>query len=103
MSSAADAVRSAIRRSGPITFDRFMAEALYGPGGFFATGRGAGRAARDFVTSPQVGALFGALVARELDTQWVGLGRPDPFVVIEVGAGSGRLAQIGRASCRERV
>ncbi len=93
MSSAADAVRSAIRRSGPITFDRFMAEALYGPGGFFATGRGAGRAARDFVTSPQVGALFGALVARELDEQWVGLGRPDPFVVIEVGAGSGRLAR----------
>ena len=32
-------------------------------GGFFTRGRGAGRAGRDFVTSPEVGPLFGALVA----------------------------------------
>ena len=45
-----------------------MELALYEPdGGFFAPGSGAGRAGRDFVTSPEVGPLFGACVARALD------------------------------------
>lgn len=83
-----------IRREGPIPFDRFVEGALYDPdGGFFAQGRGAGRAGRDFVTSPEVGSLFGALVARAFDRHWEELGRPDPFVVVEAAAGSGRLAR----------
>src|SRR5689334_22632426 len=70
-----------------------MEAALYDdPDGFFARGRGAGRAGADFVTSPEVGPLFATLVARALDRSWVRLGRPDPFVVVEAGAGSGRLA-----------
>lgn len=69
-----------------------MDSALVGSGGFFTTGRGAGRAGADFVTSPEVGVLFGAVVARALDGWWRELGSPDPFVVIEVGAGRGRLA-----------
>jgi NADH dehydrogenase [ubiquinone] 1 alpha subcomplex assembly factor 7 len=82
-----------IRRNGPITFADFQAAALYDPdGGFFATGGGAGRAGRDFVTSPEVGSLFGLLVAGALDAAWQRLGAPDPFVVVEVGAGRGRLA-----------
>jgi SAM-dependent MidA family methyltransferase len=66
--------------------------ALYGEGGFFATGHGAGRGGRDFVTSPEVGTLFGALVARALDGWWDDLGGPDPFLVVDAGAGRGRLA-----------
>jgi SAM-dependent MidA family methyltransferase len=54
---------------------------------------GAGRAGADFLTSPEVGSLFGALVARALDRWWDELGRPDPFLVIEGGAGRGRLAR----------
>ncbi|HEX2191650.1 MAG TPA: SAM-dependent methyltransferase, partial [Acidimicrobiales bacterium] len=65
---------------------------LYHPqGGFYSGGGGAGRR-RDFLTSPEVGPLFGAVVARALDEWWAGLGRPDPFVVVEAGAGSGTLA-----------
>lgn len=82
-----------IEREGPISFGAFMDAALYDPrDGFFTTGGGAGRAGRDFVTSPEVGTLFGALVARALDAEWRALGHPDPFVVIEAGAGRGRLA-----------
>jgi SAM-dependent MidA family methyltransferase len=67
---------------------------LYGPEvGFFASGRGAGRAGGDFVTSPEIGSLFGACVARALDRCWGEMGRPDPFVVMEAGAGNGRLAR----------
>jgi SAM-dependent MidA family methyltransferase len=83
-----------IRREGPIPFDRFVELALYEPGvGFFASGRGAGRAGRDFVTSPEVGPLFGTCVARALDRAWQEQGAPDPFFVVEAGAGRGRLAR----------
>ena len=81
-----------IHRGGPIPFDAFVDEALYGDGGFFARGKGAGRSGHDFVTSPEVGSLFGAVVARSLDRFWDELGVPDPYLVVEAGAGSGRLA-----------
>ena len=77
----------------PIPFSEYMERALYEPGtGFYAE---AGRAGRrgDFVTSPEVGPLFGAVVARALDSWWRDLGRPDPFWVIEAGAGPGTLAR----------
>jgi SAM-dependent MidA family methyltransferase len=70
-----------------------MEAALYGEGGFFASGRGAGRSQSDFITSPEVGSLFGACVARALDEWWRALDSPDPFLVIEAGAGNGRLAR----------
>lgn len=91
--NAGPAIAARIRREGPIPFDVFMELALYGDGGFFTSGRGAGRAGRDFVTSPEVGALFGACVARALDRGWEALDRPDPFLVVEAGAGTGRLAR----------
>jgi SAM-dependent MidA family methyltransferase len=37
--------------------------------------------------------LFGACIARALDRCWQQLGAPDPYVVIEAGAGNGRLAR----------
>jgi SAM-dependent MidA family methyltransferase len=86
-------VRRTVRREGPVPFDRFVDLALHDPeGGFFERG-GAGRAGGDFVTSPEIGPLFGECVARALDGWWAQLGRPDPFVVVEAGAGSGRLAR----------
>src|SRR3954453_15020810 len=92
MTTAGQEIRERIGREGPIGFDGFVELALYGEGGFFTQGRGAGRAGRDFVTSPEVGQLFGALVARALDGGWREAGAPDPFLVIEAGAGRGRLA-----------
>ena len=92
MTAALERILDRIRREGPIAFDAFMDEALYGAHGFFTQGHGAGRRGGDFVTSPEVGTLFGALVARALDEQWAALDAPDPFVVVDAGAGRGRLA-----------
>jgi SAM-dependent MidA family methyltransferase len=92
MSVLADRLVERIHREGPIPFDAFVETALYSEGGFFNRARGAGRAGRDFVTSPEVGPLFGALVARELDHWWSELDQPDPFLVVDAGAGRGRLA-----------
>lgn len=85
-------LRERIHREGPIAFADFQEAALYDPEeGFFTRGGGAGRAGRDFVTSPEVGSLFGMVIARALDDAWRRLGEPDPFVVVEAGAGRGRL------------
>jgi SAM-dependent MidA family methyltransferase len=55
-------------------------------------GRAGGRGG-DFLTSPEVGPLFGALVAERIDREWDALGRPSTFVVVECGAGPGTLAR----------
>lgn len=82
-----------IAEHGPIGFDEYVDHALYAPGlGFYGRGGGAGRR-RDFLTSPEVGPLFGAVVANALDAWWGELGRPDRFVVVEAGAGPGTLAR----------
>ncbi|HYI62121.1 MAG TPA: SAM-dependent methyltransferase [Acidimicrobiales bacterium] len=74
-------------------FSAVVEEALYAPGaGFYETGGQAGRRG-DFLTSPEVGPLFGAVLARALDRWWVEQGRPDPFLVDEHGAGPGTLAR----------
>src|SRR5690606_25545762 len=59
---------------------------------FYTGGGGAGRR-RDFLTSPEVGPLFGAVVARALDAWWDEAGRPARFPVVEAGAGPGTLAR----------
>jgi SAM-dependent MidA family methyltransferase len=90
--SVAEGLADRIRRNGPITFAELQEAALYdADAGFFTTGRGAGRSGSDFITSPEVGPLFGGLVARQLDVTWDRLEHPDPFVVVDAGAGRGRL------------
>jgi len=76
----------------PVGFDRFMADALYGSNGFYTSGGSAGRRG-DFITSPEIGPLFGAVIGRFLDAEWTNKGRPAEFNVYEVGAGPGTLAR----------
>jgi SAM-dependent MidA family methyltransferase len=71
----------------------FVERALYGPGGFYETCGRAGRRGASFVTSPEVGPLFGAVVARALDAWWEQAGHPDEWVVVDAGAGPGTLAR----------
>lgn len=85
---------------GAISFDRYMELALYADGGFYTT-NSAGRRG-DFITSAEVGPLFGAVICRFLVAEWERLGRPDPFEVVEVGAGPGTLARAIEAASRDR-
>jgi SAM-dependent MidA family methyltransferase len=86
-------IRAEIERDGPITFARFMELALYDPtGGYYRAeverpGRGG-----DFLTAPETHPIFGTMLARALIDVWERLGRPDPFVLREYGAGTGTLA-----------
>ena len=88
------ATREAIAAAGGrITFAAYMAICLYDPvGGYYLQperrpGRGG-----DFLTAPEAHPFFGLTLARMVAECWERLGRPDPFVVREYGAGSGALA-----------
>ena len=64
-------------------------------GGFYMRpggGRAGGRSGH-FLTAPEVGPLFGAVLARALDAWWAELGEPHPFTVVDWGAGPGTLAR----------
>ena len=93
MPSASNAVRHAISAAeGSLPFLDFMNIALYGESGFYASTGRAGRRG-DFITSAEVGPLFGAVLARAVDNVWNTLGQPDGFQIVEVGAGPGTLAR----------
>ena len=90
----ADAIRERIEAEGRITFREFMALCLYHPqhGYYFSRRQAMGRSA-DYLTSPEVHPLFGALVARQLIEMWEAMGCPSSFDVLEMGPGSGLLAR----------
>jgi len=74
----------------------YVKACLYDSAGGFYTRPGGGRAggrSGHFLTAPEVGPLFGAVLARALDSWWSELGEPDPFTVIDWGAGPGTLAR----------
>jgi SAM-dependent MidA family methyltransferase len=92
--TAAQRIADDIRRHGALPLDRVLEVALYSPdGGFYESGGRAGGRHGDFLTSPEIGPLFGAVVARALDGWWRTLGSPDPFVVVDAGAGPGTLCR----------
>jgi SAM-dependent MidA family methyltransferase len=83
-------IRSSIAASGGwISFARFMELALYAPGlGYYSAGSTKLGAGGDFVTAPELSALFARSLAPQV-AQLIESGIPD---AIEVGAGSGALA-----------
>ena len=91
--SLADRLRRRIAEQGPIPVSEYVTAALYDEReGFYQAGGQAGRGG-DFLTAPEVGPLFGAVVARAIDTWWQDFGCPQRFCVYEWGAGPGTLAR----------
>ncbi|MFO0040577.1 MAG: class I SAM-dependent methyltransferase [Pseudomonadota bacterium] len=81
-------LREEISRVGALDFARYMERVLYAPGlGYYSAGRTKFGAAGDFVTAPELGAVFARCVARALAPA-LGAGR----CFLEIGAGSGAFA-----------
>lgn len=89
-----DRVRAAIAEAiaeagGWISFARYMELALYAPGlGYYAAGAVKLGTEGDFVTAPEISPLFGQTLARSVADVLLAAGNS----VLELGAGSGRLA-----------
>lgn len=81
-----------IRSRGPITFAEYMESCLYHPQlGYYAKAEQEPR--RDYFTSVDASPLFGRLLARQFHQMWARLEKPDPFWLVEAGAGTGCLAR----------
>lgn len=78
---------------GWLAFERYMEMVLYEPGlGYYSNPGHVFGAAGDFVTAPELTPLFGATVARQV-ARWLRDERlKEAPAVLEVGAGSGKLA-----------
>ena len=76
-------------RGGVIGFDAWMRLALYAPGlGYYSAGAAKLGAAGDFITAPEVSSLFSRCLARQTAEILQSTGGD----VLELGAGSGRMA-----------
>ena len=74
---------------GWISFSRYMELALYAPGlGYYTAGAHKFGEAGDFITAPEMSALFGRTLARQVQ-QIMASSAPH---ILELGAGSGKLA-----------
>lgn len=111
-------IRDIIREieiAGPISFARFMELALYHPiFGYYmrfddkgdaelrANGLGEDRIgwSGDYYTSCDVSPILANSVAKQIVQMDALLGRPDPFTVVEMGAGKGLLARDVLTACR---
>ena len=75
---------------GWVSFAEYMRLALYAPGlGYYSAGAAKFGEAGDFVTAPEISALFGKTLA-QVAKQWLA-SHPDTDI-LELGAGSGKLA-----------
>ncbi len=81
-----------------MSFEEFMDLALYGEAkdcaGYYQSSADHRSSRRgDYITSVEVGPLFGAVIARALDIWWKEYGCPNPFYVFDAGASVGTLAR----------
>ena len=89
------AIASAVDDAGgALPFRDFMELALYHPTlGYYTSPREVIGRTADYVTSPELSPLFGAMLGRQLHEMWQRLDRPDRFDTVEAGPGTGILAR----------
>ncbi len=80
-----------IEATGPVTLAEYMALCLSHPEyGYYITRDPLGKAG-DFTTAPEISQMFGELLGLALVQAWVEQGSPAPFILAELGPGSGQL------------
>jgi SAM-dependent MidA family methyltransferase len=89
--SLRERIAGEIRRSGPLTVERYMDLCLNDPqAGYYATRPRLGQAG-DFITAPHVSQMFGELIGLWAAETWGALGAPDRIILAEMGPGDGTM------------
>jgi len=84
-------VQETIRKDGPLTVERYMEIVLHDPvHGYYRQGIPVGLEG-DFSTGPEVSQMFGEMLAVWCVEMWHRMGRPNPFLLVELGPGLGSL------------
>ncbi len=97
-------IRAEIDKQGPISFARFMHQALYHPEhGYYSSGRCAIGRKGDYFTNVSVGPLFGEFLAAQFAEMWERLGSVEDFTIIEQGAHDGQFARDVLESVQKRA
>src|SRR5947208_4239623 len=97
-------IRAEIDRQGPISFARFIHQALYHPEhGYYSSGRCAIGRKGDYFTNVSVGPLFGEFLAAQFAEMWERLGSVEDFTIIEQGAHDGQFARDVLESVQKRA
>lgn len=91
MGDLTDKIHATIARTGAISIAEYMAQCLFHPDlGYYTRKTGFGRGG-DFVTAPEISQAFGEVLGLCLAQSWLDSGAPRPFVLAELGGGSGQL------------
>jgi SAM-dependent MidA family methyltransferase len=81
-----------IQNAGKVTFARFMEMALYDTeGGYYNSAQDPIGREGDYDTSPEVHSIFGKKIGKQLVQMFESLGRNEPLILLEMGAGKGLL------------
>ena len=90
-SSLLEIIKARIHKNGPLSIADYMEFCLGHPEcGYYMT-RDPFGAQGDFTTAPEISQLFGEIVGAWLVDQWMQLGSPEKFNLIELGPGRGTL------------
>lgn len=91
MTPLAAYLRDLIARDGPLTVERYMAEALGHPTHGYYVMRDPLGAAGDFTTAPEISQMFGEMIGLWCVATWRRMGEPSPCALVELGPGRGTL------------
>jgi NADH dehydrogenase [ubiquinone] 1 alpha subcomplex assembly factor 7 len=83
----AETLRTRIAERGFVTVAEYMELVL---GAYYADRDPLGRAG-DFTTAPEVSQMFGEMIGLWCVDLWSRMGKPDPFLLVELGPGRGTL------------
>ncbi len=89
MSGLKQRIAEAIRDNGPMPVSLYMLMCLHDPkDGYYATRPGFNQ---DFTTAPETSQVFGELLGLWAAHEWIALGKPEKFQLIELGPGRGTM------------
>jgi len=98
MNALMEELKKEIEEGGPITFARYMEQALYHPEfGYYTRGGGPWGEGRDYVTSVDAGPVFAGLLLPLFRTCWEAAGSPEVYPLVDAGGGDGRFAELAAA------